>query len=530
MANINKGGNFVDKYLMAVDAGTGSIRAVIFDLEGNQIAVEQREWTHLPDERYPGSMNFDVEHNYDLMLTCIKGAIKNAGIDGKSIIAVSSDSMREGIVLYDKDGKEIWSCANVDARASKEVGQLKAIAPKIEEDIYKISGQAFALGAIPRILWVKNNMPDVYKKTATVTMINDWIIYRLTGMLSVEPSNGCTTGMFSLKDRKWFAPIAKKCGLKEDIFPQVHESGTPVGKVKPEIADLTGLSRDCLIVSGGGDAQLGCVGVGAVAPGQAALFGGSFWQLEYNVNKPMTDKDCRIRVNCHVIPDLWQYELLAFFPGLVMRWFRDVFCETEKSIEEKTGVSAYYLMDKEAESVPVGSNGVMCTFSDVMNYLSWKHASASFINFDINPEKFDKKVFYHAILENAALVTLGHAKIVESVTGNYPKQVILASGAAKSKLWSRIVADVLGCKVIIPKVKEATALGTAICAGVGAGVYESIPEAAVKFAKVERVIEPNMENHKKYLEIYDKWRKVYASQLKNADEGLTRHMWKAPGL
>jgi autoinducer 2 (AI-2) kinase len=173
----------MNKYLIAIDAGTGSVRAVIFDIEGNQLSVEQKEWTHLCDPRYPGSMNFDVDYNYKLFTSCIASAIKKAGISGKDITAISSTSMREGIVLYDKNGNEVWACANVDARASEEVGQLKRISDKLEKDIYGVSGQTFALGALPRILWVKNNMPDVYEKVSAVTMLNDWILYRLTGIL-----------------------------------------------------------------------------------------------------------------------------------------------------------------------------------------------------------------------------------------------------------------------------------------------------------------------------------------------------------
>lgn len=517
-----------NRYLMAVDAGTGSVRAVIFDLDSNQIAVEQREWTHLPDPRYPGSQNFDVERNFGLVKEVIHGAIRKAGIDGRDILAVSSDSMREGIVLYDAEGRELWSCANVDARAGREAAELMALRPGIEEDIYHESGQAFALGALARILWVKKHEPELYGRTRAVTMLNDWITYRLSGTLSVEPSNGCTTGIFDLKRRAWDADIAGTCGLRTDIFPAVHESGAVLGRVKPAIAAETGLSPDCLVVAGGGDAQLGCVGVGAVRPGQMALFGGSFWQLEYNSPVPQTDKDCRLRVNCHVVPDLWQFELLAFYPGLVMRWFRDTFCDLEKLTEERTGVSAYSLLDREAADVPAGSNGLVCTFSDVMNYLSWKHAAPSFINFDITQE-FSKKVFYHALLENAALVTLGHLKIVSSITGKAPQKLIFASGASESPLWSQIVADVLGCAIVVPKIKEATALGTAICAGVGAGVYPDIAGAGERFMREEKTYLPDEENHKAYLSLYEKWRMVYSTQLSNANAGLTRFMWNAPG-
>ena len=518
------------KYLMAIDAGSGSIRAVIFDLEANQISAEQKEWTHPTDPRYPGSMDFDIKNNYGLLLSCIVGAIKKAKIDGKDIIAVSSTSMREGIILYDKDGKELWACVNVDSRAINEVKQLKEISPSIERELYAISGHTFALGALPRLLWVKNNMPEIYEKTVTLNMINDWIAYRLTGVFAVEPSNGCSTGMFNLKNKNWDSSIIKRCNIKEGIYPPVLDCGSVIGNVKKEVAEQTGLSEDCVVVVGGGDTQLGCIGIGVVMPQQSALFGGSHWQLVSNVTNPVPDEKCRIRVNYHAVPNLWQYESIAFSPGLALRWFRDAFCHLEKLLESQTGVDAYYLLDKAAASVPAGSNGLICTFSDIMNNIAWKHAAPSFINFSIDSEKFNKTVFYRSMLENAALISFGHAKTLESITGNYPEEIIFASGAAKSDLWCAIVADTLGIPVKVPKIKEDTALGAAILAGIGAGVYDDLVDTAVNFCEFEKTYEPDMKNHEMYMDLFERWRKVYKTGLENSDKGITNFMWKAPGL
>lgn len=520
----------MSKYLMAIDAGTGSLRSVIFDLDGNQISVSQQEWTHNEDPQYPGSMDFDVATNYDIMMRCVKDSIKESKINPKDIIAISSTAMREGIVLYDKDGKEIWACANVDARANQEVAELKSISEQLEQEIYSVSGQTFALGAIPRILWVKNHMPEVYEKVATVNMLNDWITYKLTGVLSVEPSNGCTTGIFDLKSREWDTQIAAKCGIKDDIYPVVYECGQVIGKILPKMAVELSLSADCLIVAGGGDANLGSVGVGVCTAGQAALFGGSFWQLEYNVPKPITDESCRTRVNCHILKNTWQNEMIAFFPGLIMRWFRDAFCQFEKKIADEKGISAYTVLEEQAKDVPVGAHGMLCSFSSVMDYKEWKHASPAFVNFNIDPEKFNKGTFYRALMENAALVTLGHAKIIEQLNNVKIDEIIFASGAANSPLWCQIVSDALGATIKVPVVKEATALGTAICAGVGAGVYESIDSAAQKLVQIEKEYNPNMENHKKYLEIFNTWQEINKTQMTNSDKGLISHMWKAPGL
>ena len=116
--------------LMAIDAGTGSVRAVLFDLEGNQLGCVQHEWTHREDPRYPGSMDFEWEKNWKLASDCVRGVLKETGVDPQDVAAVSTTCMREGIVLYDKDGNEIWACANVDARSTDEVGELIRMNPE----------------------------------------------------------------------------------------------------------------------------------------------------------------------------------------------------------------------------------------------------------------------------------------------------------------------------------------------------------------------------------------------------------------
>jgi len=518
----------MSQYLMAVDAGTGSIRAVIFDTQGNQIGCVQREWKHREDPRYPGSMDFDWETNWQLTCSCIKGVMAETGIKAGQIAALSSTCMREGIVLYDTAGSEMWACANVDARAGDEVAQLKQIDPGLERELYLESGQTFALGALPRLLWVKNKLPDVYGKIARLGMLNDWIIYRLSGVLSVEPSNGSTTGLFDLKTRNWDKSIARRCGLRDDIFPDVKECGTVAATVSKTGSEATGLAEGMPLVVGGGDCQLGTIGVGVVDANEAVVFGGSFWQYEYNTGSSQCSPQCDVRVNCHAVENLWQYEALAFNPGLVMRWYRDAFCAEEKRLAAEKRTDPYAVMDKMAANIPAGSYGMICTFSDVMNYINWKHAAPGFMNFELDPEKFNKVTFYRAIMENTALVTLGHLRLVETATGKRPAKIVFAGGASKSELWPQILADMLGIPVEVPVVKEATALGAAIMAGKGIGLYGSVKEAARTLVKIEKTFSPNKENGKVYERAYEQWKAAYAPQLQLSDQKVTKYMWRAP--
>ena len=303
-----------------------------------------------------------------------------------------------------------------------------------------------------------------------------------------------------------------------------------MAKVSAQAAAETGLAEGTPLVTGGGDCQLGTIGVGVVNVNEAVIFGGSFWQYEFNTGTGRPSPKCDIRVNCHALPELWQYEALAFNPGLVMRWYRDGFCQEEKRAAGLDGADAYAVMDREAAKIPAGSGGMICAFSNIMNYIAWRHAAPAFSNFELNPEKFNKFTFYRAIMENTALVTLGHLDLVYEAIGEKPESVVFAGGAAKSGLWAQILSDVLGIPVRVPVVKEASALGAALLAGRGVGMFADITESAEKLVKIEREFTPNAENHGVYAAAYQSWQKAYDAHLGLSDAGITKYMWRAPGL
>lgn len=519
------------KYLLAIDAGTGSVRAVLFDTNGNQIEVSQQEWTHIEEEGVANSMSFDFVSNWELTKDCIKDVINKSEVNPNDILALSATSMREGIVLYDKEGKELWAVANVDARASKEVAFLKNSFDGIEEEFYKVSGQTFALGALPRIMWIKNNKPEIYKKIANISMIGDWILAKLSGVIATDPSNGGTTGIFSLKERTWDKTMASKIGIKDDIFCPCYEVGTTIGSVSKEASNETSLSPQTKVVMGGGDVQLGSAGLGLVEIGQTAILGGSFWQQITNItSESKLPKNMSLRVNPHVIENQSQAEGITFFSGLIMRWFRDVFCDLEKLEAKKRGIDTYTLLEEKAKDIPIGSHGILPIFSDSMNYGKWYHASPSFLNLSIDPNICNKASMFKALQENACIVSSINLDKIKEFTNIEIDELVFAGGASKGSLWCQTLADVTGCKIKVPKVTEATALGAAMSAGVGANIYENLNSAAKKLVVWEKEYLPNLENTKLYDGIKLKWQEVYKKQLELVDKGLTNSMWKAPGL
>ena len=516
--------------LMALDAGTGSCRAALFDERGKELAIASREWTHrsLPD--VPGSMEFDTEANWALITACIREAVAKTRV--KRVDAIAATSMREGIVVLDDRRKELWACANVDARAIGEVRALRARG--LEDSFYATSGQTFALGAAPRLLWLKEHKPELYARAVSIAMLSDWIGVRLGAAVAVDRSNGGTMGLFDLGSRSWSLKLISAAGLSPSFASiPVKESGEVIGELSSKAAAETGLEAGIPIVMGGGDAQLGAVGVGAVRAGDTAIFGGTFWQQEMNFATPPRDPTGRIRINFHAVPGQWQAETIVFFAGLAVRWMRDAIFPDVKKAALAAGQDPYAVLEEMAAAVPVGSNGVVPVFSDAMDYTHWMHAAPTFANLSVDPEKCDRITLFRALLENTAIVVRANIERIISTGASYPESAILASGASKGRLWPQIVADALGIPIRIPVMKEATALGAAICAGVGIGTYMSFPDAIERTVSFERVVEPQPKLGPKYAEMKERWAAVYAAQLRtSSSRGHRIHVacaWRITG-
>ena len=517
-----------EQYLLAIDAGTGSCRALLFDTKGRQIAIAQSEWSHAALPEYPGSQVFDTRTNWEYIRSCIRQVLSIPGVTADAIVGVSSTSMREGIVTFDKDGQEIWACPNADARALDEATEL--IDRKLAEKIYFTGGDWVAITSPPRLLWLQKHEPTLFERIAHLTMLSDWILFRLCGEYVTDPSVGSSSGMFDLAKRTWSDEIVAMCGLHSDVLPPIREPGTMIGRIHRKAAQETGLKEGTPVVVGGADTQLGLVGIGLTEPGQFTILGGTFWQQTIGVDQPLIDPEGRLRTLCHSLPGQWMLEGIGFYSGLTMRWFRDAFCQLELEQAKALQQDPYLLMEQEALLAPPGSNGVMGIFSNIMNARRWIHASPGLLQFDItNPFSSGKKECIRAIEESAAYVSYGHMQIIESLTSRSFDEIVFAGGAAKGQLWPQILADVLNCRVKVPVVKESTALGAALYAGLGAGVYHDVQSAARSITAFEKVFEPDQATHQRYLVLYEQWLRVYQRSLDMVEAGLVRPLWRAAG-
>ena len=517
-----------EELLLALDAGTGSCRAIVFGVAGRQVATAQREWSHPALAGVPGSQVFDTATNWRLICECVREVLRAPGVSADAIRAVSTTSMREGMVLYNRGGKEIWACPNVDSRAGAEATDL--VRAGLAEKIYRTGGDWVAITAPARLRWIKNHQPDVFEDAAHLNMLADWIAFRLSGEYITDPSIGSSSGMFDLAARTWSPEIIEICGLEPGIFPRVLEPGTVAGSVTAAAAADTGLQASTPVVVGGADTQLGLVGIGVVETGNFTVIGGTFWQQTIGLGEALIDPEARLRTLCHALPAQWMMEGIGFYCGLTMRWFRDAFCDLERQEAAATGTDAYGLMERAAMDVPAGSNGVLGIFSNLMVASRWIHAAPALVQFDVgDPARSGKKECIRAIEEAAAYVSYGHLKVIEEVTGRAPAEVVFTGGASKGQLWPRVLADVFGLPVKVPSVKESTALGAAMFAGIGAGLYPDVATAARQAVSFERTIEPDAATHGQYEELYASWLRIYEAELGLVEKGLLKPLWRAAG-
>jgi autoinducer 2 (AI-2) kinase len=283
----------------------------------------------------PGSFSFDTQANWPLIVACVRGALAGADVGGYAVAAVSATSMREGMVLYDEAGRELWACPNVDGRGGAEAAEL--VASGAAAEIYRRGGDWVAITAPPRLLWLQRHEPELFSRVRGLGMFSDWIVHRLCGRQVTEPSAGSSTALFDLETRTWSAASLELCGLSPDVVPEVVESGTVVGAISPAAADGTGLRVGTPVVTGGADTQLALIGIGVTEPGSRTVVGGTFWQHTAVLDRPLVDPQRRLRTLCHAQPDRWMIEGIGFLCGLTMRWFRDAFCAAEATAAVAAG-------------------------------------------------------------------------------------------------------------------------------------------------------------------------------------------------
>jgi autoinducer 2 (AI-2) kinase len=493
-------------YLLGLDAGTGSCRAVLFDPAGRETAVAQREWSHPPVRGINGSQDFGWAGHWALICVCIREVLGSVA-DPAAVLAVGCSGMGGGLVLYGRDGREVWACANGDARARQQAESW--LASGTAARLYQLGGGWITLTAPPRLDWVRQHQPGEWASVTRLSMIADWMVYRLTGALVTEASIGSSSGLFDLDRRTWSPELLDLCGLPPTLFPEVVAAGTIVGRISPAAARQTGLATTTEVVAGGLDTALG-LAAARRPPGQLTVTGGSFWKHTVLADRAAVEPGGRLRTICHVHPGQWLVEGIGFYAGLALRWLRDIAAAHWPAGQ----APGYPELERLASAVPAGSGGVLAGLApaDAWTWARWQPPFGP-VPADLDPQarRAELAARARAIEEAAAYSARRSAELLGALLGVRFGEVVLTGGAARSTLWPEILADVLGLPVRLPRGSESAAAGAAALAGraiglpVAAGLTDTAGPATAATA-AGSVANPSPAQRQAYDLLYAQWR------------------------
>ncbi|MFX1470722.1 MAG: FGGY-family carbohydrate kinase [Promethearchaeota archaeon] len=488
-------------YVAALDLGTTGCRTFIFDLAGTIIASDYQEWSsYYP---YPSFVEQDANIWWRSIKITTENAIKKSGIDKTEIVSLSVTNQRETIVPVDKEGNPLHNALVWQDR--RTIDQVDYIKLKIGIDtIYKTTGLIIdPYFSTTKILWFKDEKPDIYQKTHKFLLVSDFIIHKLTGKFCTDFSNASRTMLFDINHLKYSDEIAADLEIDLDKMPDAIESGTDIGEI---VTNEILFDKKTLVITGAGDQQSAALGVGVVSPGQIKCTTGTGSFILAYLSQPNFDPEKRVLCSCHAIPGTWVQEASIFTTGAVLRWFRDQIGYAE-CVAAQGGQDPYDLITAEAEKSSIGANGLLLIPHFVGAGAPHWNPLAKGIIFGLSLGH-QRKDLYRAVLEGTAYEIRKNIEIFKEL-GIQPKELMLTGGGSRSEFWNQIYADVLGITCVRNVIEESTSLGAAILAASGAGIFPDIAKAAENLCKVDKKWLPNNDQHRFYDNFYNFSNEMY---------------------
>jgi xylulokinase len=506
--------------LMGIDIGSTSIKANVYNLKGKLVSGGSRptELSH-PYKDHPSWCTWEP----DIIWNAIKDSIKDAvgGVDKKdNIISIAVTGFGMDGVPVDKNGKWLypfisWHCPRteeISTRWSSEVGP---------DFIFSITGkQVMPIDTVYRILWIKENHPEILDRTFKWLLIEDYINYLLCGEIATDYSMASCTSLFDQKSRKWSERLLKKAKLDASLLPDPLPSGTVLGNVSTDVSNETGLPKTAKVVLGGHDYHCAALAVGAFVPETVMSINGTWEMILQSSSLPMLEErvfNNGINVESHVAKDM--YNIVAYsVSGLMYEWLNQTLCFEERYEAKNIDSSGWELIKKKASAAPVGSNGIFFApyFSGAGSPHMDSRATGAFIGLTNDS---DKGSIIRSVIEALNYQFSDMLDAFENAADSSAAKIVATGGAAKNEFWNQNKADVTGKLIEIPAVDEATPLGAAIISGIGTGIYKNEKEAFDQTYQLDSVCEPDLKNKDLYDEYYQVYKRLYPD-LKNINNSI----------
>ncbi|MFA6449566.1 MAG: xylulokinase [bacterium] len=493
------------KYFLGIDIGTTGLKALLIDGKG-RIAGSAREEYPLSTPK-PGW----AEQAPDIWWKATASAVRKlmaGGADASKIAAVGLSGQMHGLVPLDSADKPLrpailWC----DQRPVKECDTLQK---KFADRLIKTASNPALTGfTAPKILWMKKNESDLYKKMSCFLLPKDYVRFKLTGERAIDISDAAGTLMLNVAKGEWAADLIRDMGIKTSILPPIVGSSEIAGLVTREAARLTGLREGTPVVGGGADNTCAAIGTGIVRPSRVSSSIGSSGVIFAHTDKLRVDPSARVHSFNHSVPGKFYLMGVMLSAGLSFKWFRDTFCEKEIAAEKAGGGDAYDLLSREAQKAAPCCEGLL--FLPYLNGERTPHKDpfARGVFFGISP-RHNRAHMVRSVMEGIVYGLKDSLDIMESM-GIKVEQVRATGGGGKNAFWRQMQADMFGKPVVTVNHDEGPAYGAALLAASGAGAFKNVVEAADATVRVTSTTKPNPAMTKKYGENQARFKSLYSA-------------------
>lgn len=488
---------------LGLDVGTSGVRAILVSTSGEVVAAATT-----PLELATPRPGWAEQHPDDWWTASIASIRQVLGArPAARVAALGISGQMHSSVFLDRAGAVIrpallWCDGRTTAQCA-EITRLAGGEPALRDAVCNPALEGFTL---PKILWLRENEPEAYRRLDKVLLAKDFIRHRLTSRLATEPSDASGTLMFDPARLRWSDDLLHAVAVPRSLLPDVGGSAEVLGTVDASAAECTGLPVGTPVVGGGADNACGAAGVGAIMPGEAVVSWGTSGTVLAAMNQPIVDPALRAHTFCHVVPGLWYLMGVVLSAGGAFAWYRD---RLARAAEEPGDLSER--LNDEAATIPIGADGV--TFLPYLQGERTPHRDAAargaFLGLSL---AHSRAHLTRAVLEGVTFALRDSLTVLQDV-GVSPRHLLLTGGGARSPFIRRLQSDVFGLPVCTVNREEGAAYGAALLAAVGIGAFPSLADATRVTLQRTPLESPDMASHRDYDLPYARFRASYPAAL-----------------
>ena len=493
------------EYLLGIDIGTSGTKTVLFDTAGGVIASATFAYPmHQPQN---GWAEQDPEDWWSAVRQGIAKVLRDSAVPTTGIRGIGLSGQMHSLVLLDEnnrvlrpailwcDGRTTAECEEIHARVGKE---------RLIELTANPALTGFTAG---KILWVRKHEPELYAKCRHILLPKDYIRLMLTGEYATEVSDASGMGLLDVPHRCWSDEVLEKLEIDKRLLAKVYESPEVTGRVTAQAAAETGLAEGTIVVGGAGDNAAAAVGTGVVADGRAFATIGTSGVVYAHTDTLSIDPKGRVHTFCCAVPNAWHVMGVTLAAGASLQWFRNQFCRDLMDEADRRGIDPYVLMTDLAEKTPVGAERLL--FLPYLMGERTPHLDADCRGAFVGLSAIHTRAeMIRAVMEGVTYSLRDCMEILRGM-GVMSEQIVACGGGGSSPFWRQMLADVLGCGVATVDSREGPALGVALLAGVGAGVYESVLAACEAVIRTGKPQVPNAQDGAAYSRFYAIYQGLY---------------------